>query len=396
MKRKLFNFSRRYQAALRAHLQQGRQAGLESAGGLGARALAAGLQTLDLAKLHEQILITQVLPGQPAGKRDALIKQAGVFFAVAITPIEKTHHSARQAAAHLKGFVETLSQRTVELAASNLELIQEITHRKAAEEALRKSERHYAQLLEQSDRLQQQLRLLSRQILSAQEDERKEISRELHDVIAQTLTGINIRLATLKKEAALNTKGLDRNIARTQRLVEKSVNIVHRFARELRPAVLDDLGLIPALHSFMKNFTARTGIRTRLTAFAGVAGLDATKRTVLYRVAQESLTNVARHAKAGRVDVSIRKLPDCICMAIKDDGKSFEVQRVNQSPGRKHLGLLGMRERLEMVDGKFSVESAPGKGTTVQARIPFGNARARGGGRKNPLMDVARPNPETL
>ncbi len=117
-------------------------------------------------------------------------------------------------------------------------------------------------MLEQSDHLQEQLRRLSRQILSAQEDERKKISRELHDVIAQTLTGINVRLATLKKEAALNTKGLDRNIARTQRLVEKSVDIVHQFARELRPAVLDDLGLIPALHSFVKIFSKRTGIRT--------------------------------------------------------------------------------------------------------------------------------------
>ena len=84
---------------------------------------------------------------------------------------------------------------------------------------------------------QEQLRRLSRQILSAQEEERKKISRELHDVIAQTLTGINVRLSALKKEALVNTKGLDRNIARTQRLVEHSVNIVHRFARELRPAV---------------------------------------------------------------------------------------------------------------------------------------------------------------
>ncbi len=124
-------------------------------------------------------------------------------------------------------------------------------------------------MLEQSDHLQEQLRQLSRQILSAQEEERKEISRELHDVIAQTLTGINVRLAALKKEAAVNTKGLDRNIARTQRLVEKSVDIVHQFARELRPAVLDDLGLIPALHSFMKNFTARTGVRTSFDSLCG-------------------------------------------------------------------------------------------------------------------------------
>src|SRR5208337_4097773 len=108
-----------------------------------------------------------------------------------------------------------------------------------------------------SERLQDQLRQLSRQVLQAQEDERKRISRELHDVIAQTLTGINVRLATLKKGAALNSKDFDRDIERTQKLVENSVNIVHEFARELRPAVLDDLGLIPALHSFVKNFTAQ-------------------------------------------------------------------------------------------------------------------------------------------
>jgi signal transduction histidine kinase len=379
MNQKLLNFSRRYRVALQTHLKQGRHAGLEPARGLGDDALAAGLQTLDLAKLHEQILITEVLPRCPAGKRSTLIKQAGIFFAVAITPIEKTHRSARDAAVQLKKFIETLSQRTVELAASNLELSLEIAQRKVAEAALRKSEDHYSQLLRQSDRLQEQLRRLSRQILSAQEDERKRISRELHDVIAQTLTGINIRLATLKKEAAVNTNGLDRNIARTQRMVEKSVNIVHEFARELRPAVLDDLGLIPALHSFVKLFSKRTRIHVHLKAFAGVEELDSNQRTILYRVAQEALTNVSRHAQARRVEVSIQKLADGFCMRVIDDGKSFQVDRVLNAKGRKRLGLLGMRERLEMVGGRFQVESVAGKGTTVTAHIPLGKM---GGGNR--------------
>jgi signal transduction histidine kinase len=239
-------------------------------------------------------------------------------------------------------------------------------------------------LLEKSDRLQEQLRQLSRQILSAQEDERKKISRELHDVIAQTLTGINVRLAALKKEAAINTKGLDRNIARTQLLVEKSVNIVHEFARELRPAVLDDLGLIPALHSFVKLFSKRTRIRVHLKVFAEVEQLDIARRTVLFRVAQEALTNVSRHAHASRVEVSIQKLANGICMKIKDDGKSFEAERMMRSRGRKHLGLLGMRERLEMVGGHFDVASARGDGTTITARIPSGNGTPRGG--EEPLM----------
>ncbi len=381
MKGKLLDLPRRYQAALQTHLKQGRQAGLESARGLGSQALAAGLQTLDLAKLHEQTLLKQVLPGCPANKRAALIKQAGIFFAAAVTPIEKTHRSAREAAVHLQKFIEALSQRTVELASSNLELSHEISQRKAVEAALKKSKRHYAQLLEKSERLQEQLRGLSRQILSAQEQERKEISRELHDVIAQTLTAINVRLAALKKEAAVNTKGLDRNIARTQRLVEKSVDIVHQFARELRPAVLDDLGLIPALHSFMKNFTARTGVRTHLTAFAKVEDLDTARRTVLFRVVQEALTNVARHAQASRVEVSIQQLPDSICMKICDNGKSFEVERVLHARGGNRLGLLGMRERLEMVGGRFDVQSVPGNGTTITAQLRPGKGAGGGSSR---------------
>ena len=390
MKRKLLDLSQRYQVALRTHLEGGRKASLESALGLGSQALAAGLQTLDLAKLHERTLVDEVLPGCPLHRRTALIKQAGIFFAVAITPIEKTHRSALEATVHLNKFIETLSQRTVELAASNLELGREITLRKSVEKALKKSERHYAMLLARSDNLQKQLRRLSRRILSAQEDERKEISRELHDVIAQTLTGINLRLATLKTAAGFNTKDFDRNIAGAQRLVEKSVNIVHRFARELRPAVLDDLGVIPALHSFMKNFTSQTGVRTRLTSFAGVERLDTAKRTILFRVTQEALTNVARHAKASRADVSITRLDGRICLKIEDDGKSFNVERVLHTNGGKRLGLLGMRERIEMVGGTFDVASASGKGTTITARIPFESLRA---GKKSSSLKASKPNP---
>jgi PAS domain S-box-containing protein len=266
------------------------------------------------------------------------------------------------------------AQRRVEaLAEANRDLRQEITRRRAVEESLKKSEQHQIQLLAQSRILQDQLRHLSRQVLSAQEAERKRISLELHDIIAQTLTGINVQLSALAKQTRLDPEGFDRSIAQIQRWVEKSVDIVHQFARELRPAVLDDLGLIPALHSFMKNFTAQTGIRTRLTAFAGVKHLDIVGRTALFRVAQEALTNVARHARASCVEVSIHKLPDCICMKIKDDGKSFQVQRLMRVKGSKRLGLLGMRERLEMVGGHFHAESSPGQGTTITGQIPLAN-----------------------
>ncbi len=274
----------------------------------------------------------------------------------------------------MKRKVIALSQRyatAVDLAAAKRLLKQEIVQRKSAEESLKQSERHYVRLLEQSRQMQDQLRLLSRQLLSAQEEERKRISRELHDVIAQTLTGINVRLAALKKGAAFNTKVLERNITHTQQLVQQSVDIVHQFARELRPTVLDDLGLIPALRTFMKSFRAQTGIHVSLSSFTAVEKVNDDKRTVLYRVAQEALTNAARHSQASEAEVRIQKVDGAVCMTIKDNGKGFPVERLFHSKKQKRLGLLGMRERLEMVGGNFAVTSAPGKGTAIVARIPL-------------------------
>ena len=385
MARKLNGLAQRYVAALRKHLRQGPRAitPCGTAQGLGRRAMALGLETLDLARFHEQALITLVLPGYSPGTREQMVRRAGTFFAEAITPIEKTHRAAQEDNDQLVQLNHLLRQRSVDLSASNRQLQQEILQRKSVEESLRKSEQHYSQLLEQSRHMQEQLRLLSRQLLSAQEEERKMISRELHDQIAQTLTGINIRLASLKTESTLNTKGLQNKISSTQRMVEKSVDIVHRFARELRPTVLDDLGVIPALHSYMKGFTRRTGIHIHFTTFSSskIEQLNNATRTVFYRVAQEALTNVARHAQASFVEVNLEKCPNAICLKIKDNGKSFQAQRVMQSKRNTRLGLLGMRERLEMVGGKFVVESSPGKGTTIQAQIPLTSGRARGGGK---------------
>jgi len=144
---------------------------------------------------------------------------------------------------------------------------------------------------------------------------------------------------------------------------------------------LDDLGLIATLHSVLKDFMRRTGIRVHFTTFASarIDELDNATRTVFYRVAQEALTNIASHAHATRVELSFQKLQGTLLMQIKDDGKSFAVERVLHPGRNKRLGLLGMRERLEMVGGNLSVESAPGQGTTIRAQIPFRGNSARGG-----------------
>jgi PAS domain S-box-containing protein len=257
------------------------------------------------------------------------------------------------------------------LAATNQALEQEIARRREVETGLLASEQRQLGLLEQSRHMQEQLRSLSRQILQAQEEERKRISRELHDQITQTLVGINIQLATLTHQPELDPRALGRKIVRTRRLVEKAVRIVSQFARELRPAALDDLGLTTTLHSLLKEFAKRTGVHAHLTSFAGVERLNSDQRTVLYRVAQSALTNVARHAHATRVEVHIRKAGRAVLLEVQDNGCSFDVDRVLHARQPRRLGLLGMRERVAMVGGRLEVTSAPSRGTTIRACIPL-------------------------
>ncbi len=275
--------------------------------------------------------------------------------------------------------LEDRSRLALELTDAKKRLKRETARREASDAALKKIQTHYDDLLTESRLMQEQLRHFSRQLLLAQEEERKHISRELHDDISQILTGINVRLAALKMEAANNTGNLKKKISNTQRLVLKSVAVVHRFARELRPAMLDDLGLVPALLAFMKEFGKRTGLQIRFTAMTAdkIEQLSNVKRTMLYRVAQESLTNVTKHAQASLAKVSIQIQSGGICMEISDNGKSFDVKHALGSKRCGALGILGMRERVEMVGGTFTIESAPGKGTTVQVRIPLRNSVAK-------------------
>jgi len=228
MKRKLMQLSQRYVGALRKHLKQGPRASLVPALGLGHRAVALGVETLELARMHERALVTL----EEASGKDGISKRAEIFFIEAIIPIVETHRAARQNKIQLDRLNKMLGRRTVELAVTNNQLQRGIVRRKSMETALKKSGEHYTQLLKDSLQLQEGLRQLAHQVLEAQEDERKKISRELQDEIAQTLLGINVRLLTLKQEARSNTKGLKNEIANTQRLVLKSAKSVRQVARE--------------------------------------------------------------------------------------------------------------------------------------------------------------------
>ena len=232
MKRQLLALSQQYQTALRKHLKRGPRSRAQPAHRLGEQAVALGLETLDLARIHKTALTALVLPGDSSASRERMVKRAGIFFTDAITPIEKTHRAGIESAAHLDRQNRTLHQRNAQLAAVNRHLKKGIVRRKAAEKALKTSEQHYAKLLEESRHLQRHLQQLTHRILSAQENDRKDISRDLRDEIAQTLLGINVRLLTLKKGAAAHTKRLAEEIAITQQLVEKSVETINHFARE--------------------------------------------------------------------------------------------------------------------------------------------------------------------
>jgi two-component system sensor histidine kinase DegS len=362
--------SSRYLTALTDHLRGKRPGRVDRAQLLGRAALAAGLRTLDLAIMHEKAVVALAPSGDFANARSGSIRQAGVFFAEALLPLEEAQLATRARHQHLE-------RRTARLIAGKNRLEQEILRRKLAEAVIRKGKEQYRTLFLQSQAMQIKLRQLTRQIILTQEEERKKISRELHDEVAQTLVGINVELATLGKGASTGLRALKEKIARTHRLVVGSVEMLHRFARDLRPPALDDLGLIPALHAYNKTLAARKKIRIQMTAFGGVEALGSAKRTVLYRVAQEALTNVARHAQATEVRMSITEIPEAIRMEISDNGRSFDVEKTLGAKTRTRLGLIGMKERIEMIGGTLKIDSKLGRGTTVCAEIPYNQKGTR-------------------
>jgi signal transduction histidine kinase len=371
MKRKIPDFPLRYQKLLKSFLSDGGEMNPDAAEELGTHAHSCGLKTLDLFKLHDRIVVADILPECPPGRQATLSRRASRFFSAVIAAGESPQDSSPETL-RLKKIIRDLSRQMVDLSGSNHHLSLDISRIKASETLLKKSGDHQAEALNQSNLLKKQLRGLSREMMSVHEDERKKISRELHDVIAQTLIGINIQLASLKKEAGLNSKGLGNRIAITQRLIIKSANIVNQFACELHPSVLDDLGLIAALNSFMKIFKAKTGVHTRLTAFAGIEKIEPNQRILLYRIIEEALTNIGLHAHAGFVDIELKRSGKSIRLMIEDDGASFLHPSGIPANDDRNIGMLGLRERLEMAGGSFRVNSAKGKGTIVTALIPGG------------------------
>lgn len=230
MKRQLIFLSQRYGSALRKHLKPGPPASLLPALRLGRQAVALGLETLALARIHEQAIAAL----ESSKSRPQLMRRAERFFNATIIPIGEAHRAARPDKTDWQRVNAALDRRTIELADSHCQLQRGASLRKDMAAAAEKNGRHYRKRLEESLQLQIHLRQLTHRVIAAQEADRHKISHELLDEIAQTLLGINVRLISIKQRADRRTGGLEHEIASTQRLVLKSAKSVRRFARELK------------------------------------------------------------------------------------------------------------------------------------------------------------------
>ena len=204
-----------------------------------------------------------------------------------------------------------------------------------------------------------------RRVVSAQEAERRRLARELHDETGQALTSILLGLRAV--EEAEGEPQLGEAIKEVRDLVRSTLRDVRRLAVELRPTALDDFGLVPALERLTDSFAEQTGISVDFQASLTSGRLPTEIETALYRIVQESLTNIVKHARAGSVSVVLTRKEDAVSVVVEDDGVGFE-------PGRPRdggIGLLGMQERVALLGGRLAIESRPGAGTTFVAEVPL-------------------------
>lgn len=214
-------------------------------------------------------------------------------------------------------------------------------------------------------RAHQELQDLSARLVAAQEEERRSISRELHDEVGQSLSALLVEAGNAAARVSPDSTEIRRHVESIKRLAEASVNVIRNMSLLLRPSMLDDLGLVPALEWQAREVSKRTGLRVEVSADENASELPDEHKTCIYRVVQEALHNCARHAKARSVIVEVRQETSKILLSVEDDGHGFDTRRI------RGLGLVGMEERVHHLGGALSVRSRPGHGTTVAVELPL-------------------------
>ena len=233
-------------------------------------------------------------------------------------------------------------------------ILRDVTSRMHADQALRRS--------------REELRELAAAAHFVREQEKSRIARELHDELAQALTALKIDVNWVRERLPDPDPLVAGKLASMQGLLDGTVAATRRISADLRPLMLDDLGLVPAVEWLVQNFSQRTGIACELAIGNDDLELQDPFATAVFRILQESLTNVAKHALATQVEITIEKDNDCITLTVEDNGRGFDAANPRK-PGS--YGLLGLRERTYLLDGEFNIDSKPGGGTHIEVRIPI-------------------------
>jgi len=233
-------------------------------------------------------------------------------------------------------------------------ILRDITARLAAEEALRRSK--------------DELQALGAAAHMTREQEKSHIARELHDELGQMLTMLQMDVAWCKEALPYGNEAIDTRLERMEKLLKSTIAATRRIAADLRPLMLDDLGLVPSLEWLVENFSQRTGIGCRLAIAERELSLPKAHASAIFRIVQESLTNIAKHAQASRAEIAIDRDGDRLVVRVVDDGVGFSPQAPRKP---NSFGLFGLRERASLMGGDATIESAPGEGTTVEVRLPI-------------------------
>ena len=271
---------------------------------------------------------------------------------------------------------ELVRKRTRELERSNLRLRRELEEKARREEELRN--------------MAGQLRSLSCHLQSVREEERHRIAREVHDTLGQELTGLKIELSLLARNVGDDAE-LARRLSEIAGMVDSTIRSVREISAELRPSILDDLGLEAALEWQLARFEEKTGVRCRLHAGMEERLLDPEIAVTLFRVAQEALTNVARHAGAREVEVRLFREGEEIALQVRDDGRGVQEEELESASA---LGVLSMRERAAALGGCLSIRGDRGRGTTLEVRIPMVSPAGRDGRQGEDLSTCGSAFPE--